>query len=291
MMLGSHVVDQILDLARWAPSGDNTQPWRFERVDAKHLVVHGSDTRSHCVYDLDGHPSQLAIGALIETLAIAASGFGLRVDAKRRAGLPDDRPTIELALVPDTSLPASPLIASIPRRTVQRRGYSTRPLTDSDKHSLERAMMPGYQIRWFEGWAPRLSMARLMFQNARLRLTTLEAYQVHRDIIDWGRRYSADRVPDQALGVDGLTLRLMRWAMQDWDRVRFLNRWVGGTWMPRLQMDWLPSLRCAAHLVVMRAETPRTVDDYIESGRVVQRLWLTATGLGLQHQPELTLMV
>ena len=23
---------QILDLARWAPSGDNTQPWRFELI-------------------------------------------------------------------------------------------------------------------------------------------------------------------------------------------------------------------------------------------------------------------
>jgi nitroreductase len=24
------ICEQILDLARWAPSGDNTQPWRFE---------------------------------------------------------------------------------------------------------------------------------------------------------------------------------------------------------------------------------------------------------------------
>ena len=23
-------VEQVLDLARWAPSGDNTQPWRFD---------------------------------------------------------------------------------------------------------------------------------------------------------------------------------------------------------------------------------------------------------------------
>jgi len=46
------VVEQILDLARWAPSGDNTQPWRFEIVDEVNVVVHGFDTREHCVYDL-----------------------------------------------------------------------------------------------------------------------------------------------------------------------------------------------------------------------------------------------
>ena len=53
------ILEQILDLARWAPSGDNTQPWRFERVDDLHVVVHGFDTRDHCVYDLTGHPSQM----------------------------------------------------------------------------------------------------------------------------------------------------------------------------------------------------------------------------------------
>jgi len=49
------VIEQILDQARWAPSGDNTQPWRFEIKGPLHVVVHGSDTRRHCVYDLDGH--------------------------------------------------------------------------------------------------------------------------------------------------------------------------------------------------------------------------------------------
>ena len=52
-------IEQILELARWAPSGDNTQPWRFEIADAQSLVVHGFDTREHCVYDLDGRPSQM----------------------------------------------------------------------------------------------------------------------------------------------------------------------------------------------------------------------------------------
>ena len=67
------VLENILEQARWAPSGDNTQPWRFEVVDPRHVVVHGFDTRSHCVYDLDGHPSQLSLGALLESMALAAS--------------------------------------------------------------------------------------------------------------------------------------------------------------------------------------------------------------------------
>ena len=68
---------KILDLARWAPSGDNTQPWRFEIVDDALIRVHGNDTRDHILYDYDGHPSHIAHGALLETMRIAASGFGL----------------------------------------------------------------------------------------------------------------------------------------------------------------------------------------------------------------------
>ncbi|MEO8996576.1 MAG: nitroreductase family protein, partial [Nitrosospira sp.] len=52
----SRSISDILELARWAPSGDNTQPWRFEIIDERHLVIHAFDTRDHCIYDLDGHP-------------------------------------------------------------------------------------------------------------------------------------------------------------------------------------------------------------------------------------------
>jgi hypothetical protein len=55
-------LEQILDLARWAPSGDNTQPWRFVIEADNRVAVHGRDTRDHCVYDLDGHASQVALG-------------------------------------------------------------------------------------------------------------------------------------------------------------------------------------------------------------------------------------
>ena len=285
------VIDQLLDLARWAPSGDNTQPWRFEVIDESHLVIHGADTRDHCVYDLDGRPSQMSLGALIETLAIAASGFGLRADIARRDGLADTRPTFDVYLTADAAVVPSALRVAIPVRSVQRRPFRTRQLSGDEKTQLETALAPGYRLRWIEGWVPKWQAALLMFNNAELRLTMPEAYRVHRDIIHWNRRFSADRVPDQALGADALTLRLTRWVMHDWERVRFFNRWLAGTWLPRLQMDLLPGLACGAHFVLLRDRAPNTIDDYVEAGRMVQRLWLSATLLGLQHQPELTPLI
>ena len=115
-----------------------------------------------------------------------------------------------------------------------------------------------------------------------------EAYEVHRAVIQWGARFSEDRIPAQAVGLDPLTTKLMGWAMQDWSRVVFFNRFLAGTVLPRLLLDFLPAIACGAHVLLLARGRPETVDDYVAAGAAVQRLWLTATLLGLQHQPELT---
>lgn len=281
---------QILELARWAPSGDNTQPWRFEVLDGRRLVVHGHDTRDHCVYDLDGHPSQMSIGALLETMAIAASTFALAMRCMRHTDTPDNRPTVSVEFVPTPGIEADPLADAILRRSVQRRALSRRALTATEKAALAAALPDGYRVRWLEG-RQRVAAARLMFGNAKLRLTMPEAHRVHKSIIEWNARYSEDRIPDQALGADAITTRLMRWVMQDWKRVRFFNTWLAGTLAPRLQMDLIPSLACAAHFVLVAAHKPQRIDDYIAAGRAMQRFWLTATAQGLQLQPELTPLI
>lgn len=284
-------IEQILDLARWAPSGDNTQPWRFEIVNDRQLVVHGFDTRDHCVYDLDGHPSQIALGALLETIAIAASGHGLRASVQRRADLPDTTPTFDVSFEPDPQLQPDPLIPFITKRAVQRRPLQTRPLTPEQKQALEAVVGGTFRVMWLEGFRNKWRTARLMFANAKLRLTMPEAYEVHRSIIQWNARFSEDRVPDQAIGLDPFTTRLMGWVMQKWERVEFFNTYLAGTLAPRIQLDLVPGIACAAHFAILAQHRPESVDDYVEGGRAVQRFWLTAAQLGLQLQPEMTPLI
>lgn len=282
-------IETVLDAARWAPSGDNTQPWRFERLADDTALLHGHDTREHCVYDLDGRPSQVAIGALIETAAIAASTIGRRLHAERRPG-PDELPLYILKLEADAAVVPDPLAAAIAQRSVQRRPFRRTPLDPARRQALEASVGTHYRVRWIEREA-RGAMAGLMFRSARLRLTTPEAWRVHRDIIEWGARFSEDRVPDQALGAHPLVLPAMRFALADWNRVQFANRFLAGTWMPRIEMDLLPALGCAAHFVIVADEPPRSVEANVAAGRAMQRFWLTATALGLQLQPEMTPLI
>jgi len=286
-MTSNATLMEILELARWAPSGDNEQGWQFEIVNPSQVALHCRDTRRDVVYDLHGHSSQIAFGALIETVAIAATAHRLRTEVVREGS--DEAPVFQVRFVPDPTLAPSDLVAAIKERTVQRRPLSRRALEPGHRLALEQSLGPGYTVQWIEG-GRRLQAALLMYRNARLRLTMPEAFEVHRRIIDWDRLRSPDRVPAQALGLDRLTLKTMRWAMHSWGRMRAVNR-LTGTWGPRLQMDLLPGLACAAHYVIKSEQAPRGIDDYVAAGRAVQRFWLTLTGMGLLMQPEMTPLI
>lgn len=287
----SSPIRRVLDLARWAPSGDNSQPWRFEIEDDQRAVVHGFDTREHCVYDLRGRASQLAIGALLETASIAATKFGFRAEFTRRTNAPDAQPTFEMELVPDPNTRQHVLLPYIPLRATQRRRMRVRRLTQNEKRTLANAVGPAFSVLWCERAVDRLRMARLMATNGALRLTLPEAYEVHRSIIEWGARFSNDRIPDRAVGLDPIASRLSRWALTDWKRMAFLNRYLGGTLLPRAQLDFIPALACAAHVLIVAETAPRTLDDWIAAGRAVQRFWLTVTRLDLWQQPEMTPLI
>ena len=278
---------RILEMARWAPSGDNSQPWRFEVRSPRHVVVHAL-TGQLGVYDLAGTAAELSVGALLETIRIAASVEGCAVTAAARPRRGRHGPLIDVWLEEAPTLPSDPLHAAITTRSVQRQALPTRPLDVPSKAALERAVGEAFRVVWFEGWRARSRLAWLAARSAKIRLTIPEAYDVHRRIIEWNARFSVDRIPDQALGADALSLRSMRWILASWARVERMNRYCAGTWLPRLQLDLLPGLRCAAHFALVAVTPPTDLEARLRAGAAVQRFWLTATCLGLQLQPQHT---
>jgi sulfur-carrier protein adenylyltransferase/sulfurtransferase len=284
-------VHEILDLARWAPSGDNSQPWRFEIKDSRHVVIHGFDTRESCVYDLQGRASQLAIGALLEYIALAAVRYGARAHFERRVDMPESQPTVDCYLSMPSAGNEDSLSEYLEIRATQRRILRTTPLTAAHKRALAEAPGEEFQIRWIEGFSAKFSMARMLLENARLRMITPEAYRVHRDAIEWNAQFSTTRVPDRAVGLDPIGLALSKFALASWSRMRLLNQIPGATLLPRIQLDFVPALACGAHYVLFAKRPPVSIDDFLAAGRAVARVWLTATKLGLWQQPEMTPLI
>jgi hypothetical protein len=284
------VCEQVLDLARWAPSGDNSQPWRFEIRSDLEILIHGYDTRDHCVYDLDGWASQLAHGALLETLRLAATRFGYRARSSIASEDPSGHVVYKVLLEADPAVVEDPLVPAIRERVVQRRPMWPKRMLLEQRLALERAVQP-CSIVWLDSWSARVRMASLNARNAHIRLTIPEAFAVHKAVIAWDCETSEDRLPAASLGADPILLGIMRWVMTSWERLSFFNRYLGGTVMPRLLLDFLPGILCSGHFAILGPSEARSTADRIAAGRAVQRFWLTATQLKLQVQPGYTPLV
>ena len=280
-------VEKILDYARWAPSGDNLQPWRFEIVDREQLIVHIRCPGDIYDYD-DGEPTLLSSGCLLETLRLAASGCE-RSMSWRYLGRADGVHRIAVDLPASSQIVPDELLALVPLRSVDRRPYRLIALTPEQKRELSYSLGAGLAIQWHESRIERWRSARINACATDIRLRIPEAFEIHRRTIDWERNFSPAGIPGTAIGLDSLARQMTRWAMGDWRRMHAINR-LTGTGLARLEMDLIPGLFSAAHfnvLAVARPEATQRVPFLLSIGQAIQRFWLTATRLGLVMQPTI----
>ena len=74
-------------------------------------------------------------------------------------------------------------------------------------------------------------------------------------------------------------------------RVQFFNKYLGGTIAPRVQLDYIPAIACAAHVLVKTDVPAQGVEAHVRGGIALQRVWLTAASVGLHLQPEMTPLI
>jgi len=304
-------IEEIFEYAKWAPSGDNMQPQRIEVISDHKCIIHGFDTRSFVVYDLEGNASKLALGAFIENATIAAQSLGYKIHHKlimNKEGLtPENKgydlfPTFELTISPTSEATTEhTLFPYIKTRCVQRKRMGTQRLSIDEKQSLIDILPKGYSIVWKESFAERWEVAKFMYQSATTRFSMKEGYDVHSIIMEFtpiskdtspekncNSTLSKNKLPANSLGIDPITIALTKWALKSWKRFNFLDTYLMGTVAPKLLLDFLTSLRSCAHFVIVADEKPESLTDYLNAGAAMQRFWLQATALKLGFQPEQT---
>jgi nitroreductase len=280
-------IERILDAAHWAPSGDNAQPWRFEvqtdnRFDVLVRIEPGN------VYEYrQGEPTLISAGTLLENIAIAAPSFGKKASWDY-AGFAGQEHRIQVELRDDAEAAAHPLFPVIERRSVDRRPYQMTPLSAAQRQALAAAVGPEFPLEWHEGLSDRRKIAALTRLATDIRLRIPETFAIHNHVVDWKRDYSPDGIPARALGLDAMTLKIMRWTLAKRQRTEMANR-MGSPFFAGLQMDFLPGIFSAAYfsfrLRPRAAQPAEAVRQLLRAGQAVQRFWLTATQLGLVMQP------
>ena len=285
------VVDRILSAGRWAPSGDNDQPWLFERCPDDTVIVHVRAPSAANVYEYrDGEPLLLGAGMLLASLSIAAAAMGRRMDWSHFVTDAGGH-AVRVRFVADDTVPYDTLHGVLTLRTVDRRHYRTRPLTALEKQRLAASLGGALSVRWMEDRAQRKAVAGLGRLATDIRLRAKETFETHRSVIDWVRRRSPTGIPATALGLSTVMQRMMRWQMGNWARTDRANR-LFGTFAAALQMDLRPGLASAGFFVLEDGDwTGASPEAVLRAGWAIQRFWLTATQLGLSLQPALATVI
>lgn len=285
---GASVMDHVLDAARWAPSGDNSQPWRF-KIRSPLKVDIQADLEAGNVYQYrQGEPHWLALGMLLEAMKLAAHKKGYELYWEL-AHEDHGSALVQVELKPTSAQPDS-LLNWLRLRSVDRRAYRLRPLSDAQKTQMEDALGDGLSIEWRESVRDRVRFAGISAAGTAIRLRIRETFSVHRKVIDWSGPFSRIGLPAKASGLNPLLRPLMRWALGGHGRMRLLTQALKGRWLAQIDLDWVPGLCSAGYFVVRQNINSANKISNVERiiiGQRLLRFWLQATRSGLAIQPAI----
>lgn len=285
------LAERVLDLARWAPSGDNEQPWHFEirQGNSFRTILRAADPENPYEYAA-GRPTWLAAGALLEALSLAANRFGATATF-RAIETEDGSLAYDVTLDPTSQPTADPLGRFLETRSVCRTAFRFNRLSVREKDELAAAMPDGIALELFESPRQRFRMAMLNSDSTVLRMSIPQTYPVHARVFHFDTDQPDVGLPISSVPLDPVTRRLFRWTQHSAFRSDLMNRVLAGARMASLQADLWPGL-ASAGFFVLRATKPapddRKMDEreaWVTAGRTMMRFWLTAERLGLVIQP------
>jgi len=277
---------ELVEAAVLAPSPDNNQPWRF--APGPDGLAIDLDPRRALPSDVNSMFDLLGLGAAVENACIAARqlGFEPRVDyGAQPAGSVADLSRSAATITLSAGGRGDSLFPHLAARCTCRKLYSTRPLPDRsvDRMAWAARRFSAVELDWITD-RPRIrTFARLLMKSDRIRFE----YEPFHNEIFRQLRFSADEAERTRDGLDVRTLELPPGAGLI---LRKLRPWNRMKWVHRLGLGRLLTLPSALSVVrsgalgVLCVGEP-TPTRFLEGGRALQRIWLSAHAEGLSMQP------
>ena len=276
------LVAALLDAALTAPSGDNCQPWRLvPRADGA-FDLRFVPARAASIFDVEDLASRMALGALLETLRIAASAAG--VSARWRCDPDRADPELWARLWLDArAQPADELAGAIRDRYTHRGRYDGAPLSPTDAAALRAQRASPARLHLITDAARLAAVAGLIGEADRIRS---ECRRAHEDLQRWLRfddgaaRATRDGLDVRTLGLGPVERPMLR-LLRPWGRMRVaLRLGVAGRVASRAR-DLVLGSAAVGLITVPSATAP----DALAAGRLLQRVWLRATERRLAFSP------
>ena len=268
----------LIGAAVLAPSHWNAQPWRFE-VEGDEIRLTADARRALPGIDPDRRGMMTGLGAALENLLIAARAWGLQPTVEYFPAATSDV-VARVTLAGGGPRRDRALFEMIPERRTNRRSYDGRGIYPQNRALLLAQFSGDARVRWLDDREKVRDLADLAHDATRAegenrRAAAEQASWMREDGKDARRR--GDGLTVDALEYPGLA----HWMPgRAFDPDSWFHRF-GLESAARHARDGLRSAGAAALIT-----TPAGGDNaWVAAGQAYQRFALTATQLGIAHQP------
>lgn len=281
-MIPREIIQKILEAGVQAPSGGNSQPWKF-KLTGETLQIFMIPDRDHAILNFHSRGTLLAHGALIENISIAARHYGFEAEIKLFPDNADPNLVAEVRFgerekkdnVPD-------LWNAIWKRATNRKPYETRKVDEEIKEALRTvpAEIGAYDVilKLTDDREQINALAKAASANEIVMFEDKNLHRLFFKELVWTDLEEKEKR-------SGLYLRTMELAPPQAIALRLFKFW------PIMRLfDFFGAARgiaagnakgyaaCALYGAVLYNDEDK---GFIHVGRVIERTWLKATDMGL----------
>tara|TARA_R110002049_G_scaffold285698_3_gene466862 strand:- start:5328 stop:6374 length:1047 start_codon:yes stop_codon:yes gene_type:complete len=276
-------IDTLLQAARLAPSGDNTQPWNFVASRAENRIqIIGNSARDPSPMNSGNRMTRIAIGAALENMCQTAEINQWNHSVEYG----DDSASLWL----EQPYQGSDLDPAISERVSNRRTYNRQEASPSLIDQLKENVAPEGDASacWITEDDDRKQLCELIAQADSLMLSNKTIRDAFLEKVRFDQPVDAEVDEGLSLGclelatAERVGMRAMRWIPD-----RLLK--LGGIKRTLRETAFKLATSASGFCVVM-CPSEETPGDY-RIGRVFQRAWLEITRQKLASQPMMSLMV
>jgi molybdopterin/thiamine biosynthesis adenylyltransferase len=293
--LSDNVIETLIEAAASAPSGGNSQPWKFIwRKSIKKLFLFFDESRSHSLLDFESKASYLAIGAAAENLVLKAHDLNLEVMVDQFPIEANQKLVVVFQffkeIIPELKREfenhdSDELADSIFKRCTNRNIGKREEIKQEQLVALEKITnsVPGADLKILNSKQQLFEMGEIMAKLDRILLTNQQGHECFMNEIRW----TIEEVEKTRDGVDLATIDLTASEKagfkiaKKWEVIKYLNLWKSGSIFEKLTRKNI----AASSAVCLITMPNNSIADFFNGGRAVQRVWLSANQKNISFQP------
>lgn len=268
-------MQQMIEFVRYAtlaPSGHNTQPWKFS-LKEDCIRIFPDFTRSLPVVDPDNRELYISLGCALENLVIAAKYAGYDPEVEYfPAGEPDE--CLLVTLKRANAAEENDLFQAISKRHTNRREYNKKQIPAADLNKIGSVPTEnGVTSLVLTEPGAIEQIIDLVREGNRIQMNN-DAFMD--EIISWIRFSDSE----EELHLDGLTSRAMgRSSVPGWLGRMFMRIFVSAKSQSKTDEK---NIRSSSALMVVISEK-NDKKSWIDVGRSFERIALTLTTLNIEN--------